>query len=61
MRARWTETLEESSENKRLKEKIKESKQEMKLANKALTEVDWGRVKESEESGEESGGETGEE
>ncbi len=39
LRARWTETLEEASEHKRLKDKIKESKREMTLANKALTEV----------------------
>ncbi|XP_064390562.1 uncharacterized protein LOC135338388 isoform X1 [Halichondria panicea] len=41
LRARWTETLEEASEHKRLKDKIKESKREMTLANKALTEREY--------------------
>ncbi|XP_064390563.1 uncharacterized protein LOC135338388 isoform X2 [Halichondria panicea] len=46
LRARWTETLEEASEHKRLKDKIKESKREMTLANKALTEVRRSQLKE---------------
>ncbi len=39
MIARWSDTLEEASEHKRLKEKLKQSKQEMISANKALIKV----------------------